>query len=265
MNKFFTIYITTNKINGKVYVGQHKVKSLFARDNYLGSGGRRYQNAIKKYGKENFSKEIITIAMTQSEADVLEKYYIKKYDSTNPEKGYNTLVGGQGSGRLNNPIPWNKGKHTGQHSSSCWEKGHTPWNKGKKLGPHTEEWKEKARGHTPWNKGKKGCQTAWNKGLILGPVTGEEYEKRYGNRVYDHEALSKAHKGQGKGRTPWNKGGKNPKASEYNKAHGVMPPSQKGKHWYTNGIKNVMALECPEGFVPGKTHLIDGQCSQEGV
>ena len=221
MNKFFTIYKITNKINGKVYIGQHKVKSLFARDNYLGSGGKRYQNAIKKYGKQNFSKEIITIAMTQSEADVLEKYYIKKYDSTNPEKGYNILVGGQGAGRRENQIPWNKGK--------------------------------------------KGVLVAWNKGLILGPVTGEEYEKRYGNRVYDHEKLSKAHKGQGKGHIPWNKGGKNPKVSEYNKVHGVMPPSQKGKHWYTNGIKNVMAFECPKGFIPGKTHHIDGQCSQEGV
>ena len=220
MNKFFTIYKTTNKINGKVYIGQHKVKFLFARDNYLGSG-RKLKLAIKKYGKENFSKEIITIAMTQSEADVFEEYYIKEYDSTNPEKGYNILKGGQGTGRLENQIPWNKGK--------------------------------------------KGVQTPWNKGLILGPVTEEEYEKRYGNRVYDHEKLSKAHKGQGKGRSPWNKGGKNPWVSEYNKAHGIMPPSQKGKHWYTNGIENVMAFECPEGFIPGKTLHIDGQCSQEGV
>ena len=208
MNKFFTIYKITNKINGKVYIGQHKVKSLFARDNYLGSGGKRYQNAIKKYGKQNFSKEIITIAMTQSEADVLEKYYIKKYDSTNPEKGYNILVGGQGSGRRENQIPWNKGK--------------------------------------------KGCQTAWNKGLILGPVTEEEYEKRYGNRVYDHEKLSKAHKGKGKGCTPWNKGKKHPKVSEYNRAHGVKPPSQKGKKWYNNGTISIMSNSCPEGFVPGR-------------
>lgn len=206
MNKFFTIYITTNKINGKVYVGQHKVKSLFARDNYLGSG-KKLKPAIKKYGKENFSKEIITIAMTQSEADALESYYIEKYDSTNPEKGYNILKGSQGTGRLNNPIPWNKGK--------------------------------------------KGCQTAWNKGLILGPVTGEEYEKRYGNRVYDHEKLSKAHKGQNMGNT-WNKGKKNPKASEYNRAHGIKPPSQKGKKWYNNGIISVMSDNCPEGFVPGR-------------
>ena len=207
MSKYFTIYKTTNKVNGKVYIGQHKVRSVFATDRYLGSGVK-LKPAIKKYGKENFSKEIITIAMSQLEADVLEKYYIEKYDSTNPEKGYNILIGGQGSDRLENQVPWNKGK--------------------------------------------KGCQTAWNKGLILGPVTGEEYEKRYGNRVYDHEKLSVAHKGQGKGNIPWNKGKKCPKASEYNKTHGIKPPSQKGKKWYNNGIISIMNNDCPEGFVPGR-------------
>lgn len=220
MSKFFTIYKTTNIINGKVYIGQHKVQSLFDKDTYIGSGSILIK-AIKKHGKENFSKEILTIAISQSEADVLEKYYIKKYDSTNPEKGYNILKGGQGTGRLEN--------------------------------------------QTPWNKGKKGCQTAWNKGLILGPVTGEEYEKRYGNRVYDHEKLSKAHKGQPV-RRGWHLSEETKKKmSEYRRAHGVMPPSQKGKHWYTNGVENVMAFECPEGFIPGKTHHIDRQCSQEGV
>ena len=264
MSKFFTIYKTTNIVNGKVYIGQHKVQSLFDKDTYIGSGSILIK-AIKKYGKENFSKEILTIAISQSEADVLEKYYIKKYDSTNTEKGYNILAGGQGSGRVENQVPWNKGKHTGQHASSCWEKGHTPWNKGKKLGPHTEEWKEKARGHTPWNKGKKGVQVAWNKGLILGPVTGEEYEKRYGNRVYDHEKLSKAHKGQPVRRGWHHSEESRKKMSEYRRANGIMPPSQKGKHWYTNSKENVMAFECPEGFVPGKTHHIDNKCSQEGV
>lgn len=205
MSKYFTIYKTTNTINGKVYIGQHKVTSIFARDNYLGSG-KKFKFAIKKYGKENFSKEIITIAMSQLEADVLEKYYIEKYDATNPEKGYNILAGGQGTGRMS---------------------------------------------QIPWNKGKKGCMTPWNKGLTLGPITGEEYERRYGNRVYDHEKLSKAHKGA----TPWNKGKKgikNPKASEYNKVHGIKPPSQKGKKWYNNGIISIMSNNCPEGFDPGR-------------
>ena len=29
--------------------------------------------------------------------------------------------------------------------------------------------------------------------------------------------------------------------------------SQKGRHWYTNGLINTMANECPKGFWPGRT------------
>lgn len=31
--------------------------------------------------------------------------------------------------------------------------------------------------------------------------------------------------------------------------------SPKGKHWYTNGVKDIMAFECPEGFVKGRTNI----------
>ena len=48
------IYKTTNLINGKIYVG----KSLYLPDGYLGSG-LRLSGAIKKYGKNNFRREIL--------------------------------------------------------------------------------------------------------------------------------------------------------------------------------------------------------------
>lgn len=93
MEKIY-IYKTTNKINGKIYIGQHKYESLLKDDGYLGSG-KKIKPAIKKYGKENFSKEIIDFATSSSEADALEKYYIEKYDATNPKIGYNLMLGGQ--------------------------------------------------------------------------------------------------------------------------------------------------------------------------
>ena len=48
------IYKTTNLINGKIYIGKYKGN----RKNYLGSGVI-LKKAIKKYGIENFTREII--------------------------------------------------------------------------------------------------------------------------------------------------------------------------------------------------------------
>ena len=30
------------------------------------------------------------------------------------------------------------------------------------------------------------------------------------------------------------------------------PTCIKGKHWYNNGVKSILAKTCPEGFVPGR-------------
>jgi len=48
------IYKTTNKINGKIYIG----KDTTSNPQYLGSG-KLIKRAILKYGVENFTKEIL--------------------------------------------------------------------------------------------------------------------------------------------------------------------------------------------------------------
>ena len=49
------VYIITNQLNGKQYVGDHSTNNL--EDGYLGSGVLLLR-AKKKYGKENFSREV---------------------------------------------------------------------------------------------------------------------------------------------------------------------------------------------------------------
>lgn len=92
------IYKITNNINNKVYIGQswnienrwkqHKKRS---QKSYL-------SNALKKYGIESFSFEvIITIKdtpFTQKYLDKFEEIYIRKYNSLNEEYGYNIREAG---------------------------------------------------------------------------------------------------------------------------------------------------------------------------
>lgn len=82
------IYKTTNLVNGKIYVGQ----DLYNRATYFGSGKILHQ-AIKKYGRANFKKEIIEHCTSREHMNEREIYWISKLDSFTPN-GYNISKGG---------------------------------------------------------------------------------------------------------------------------------------------------------------------------
>lgn len=92
----YKIYKYTNLINGKIYIGQ-TIGDLKYR---AGCNGYKYRkcpyfyNAIQKYGWDNFTVEILQDNLTRSQANELEVEYIKKFDSQNPEIGYNISDGG---------------------------------------------------------------------------------------------------------------------------------------------------------------------------
>lgn len=92
----FTIYRYVNKVNNKSYVGQTQT-TLENRAQSNGSNykeSRRFYEAIKKYSWSNFKPEILCTAETRQEADDLERFYIKKFNSSNPDYGYNIEHGG---------------------------------------------------------------------------------------------------------------------------------------------------------------------------
>lgn len=91
------IYKTTNILNGKFYVGQ----DLHNNPEYLGSG-LILNNAINKYGKENFKKETIEICNTKEDLNKKEKFWIKELKSQNREVGYNISDGGSGGDTFSN-------------------------------------------------------------------------------------------------------------------------------------------------------------------
>lgn len=85
------IYKTTNLINGKLYIGQDSKNN----PNYYG-GGHKIKLAIKKYGKENFRKDILEYCSTTEYMNLREKYWILYYNSINLTIGYNIDTGGNG-------------------------------------------------------------------------------------------------------------------------------------------------------------------------
>lgn len=99
------IYLITNTINGKQYVGQ-TTRTLEDRiswhHNSMVSGQSTYlYNAMRKYGWDNFRFEILATADTKAELDKLEKYYISKFDTY--KSGYNMTLGGD-SNPMDSPI-----------------------------------------------------------------------------------------------------------------------------------------------------------------
>lgn len=94
-NGVYYVYMHTNKINGKKYVGQTSQKP-----EKRWNDGKGYKNcsyfykAIKKYGWDGFYHEIIASNLTKDEADNFENLLIEKLDLLNPDKGYNLKDGG---------------------------------------------------------------------------------------------------------------------------------------------------------------------------
>lgn len=88
------IYKITNKINGKIYIGQSNNPNARWRDHIIGyskNGVSLIHRAIKKYGEENFTFEILGWFEDYNEK---EKYYIQYFRSLAPY-GYNIQEGGE--------------------------------------------------------------------------------------------------------------------------------------------------------------------------
>lgn len=92
------IYKITNTINGKSYIGQtiQNVKERFyqhcATKCSKAVSNMAIHRAIKKYGKSNFTVEVIE-EIDSTNLNDRERYWIKYYNSYN--NGYNSTKGGQ--------------------------------------------------------------------------------------------------------------------------------------------------------------------------
>jgi group I intron endonuclease len=93
------IYRITNTINGKVYIGR-TIQPLAHRWQQHVQDVRRYtfplHNAIRKYGTDGFTAEVVHHAKTREELRKMETFFIILHQSHKPENGYNMTLGGDG-------------------------------------------------------------------------------------------------------------------------------------------------------------------------
>ena len=94
MSTFYILYKTTNKVNGKFYIGVHKCNSIEVSDGYLGSGSL-LKKAISKHGKQNFVRETLYIFKTYNEAYLKEKEIVNDF-LIESDFCYNVKLGGKG-------------------------------------------------------------------------------------------------------------------------------------------------------------------------
>lgn len=194
----YTVYLRTNKVNGKQYVGQTndwKRREYNWYNTNWSYAGRLINNARNKYGADNFETTILKECETIDDANKWEMYYIKELNTKYPF-GYNLTDGGEGSigcvvsdetrrklSELtkgeNNPF---YGKH---HSEETIEKL-----KNRVISDETRrKLSEAAKGRQSPNKGKH--------------LTEETKKKLSESRLGKHfPKLSEVMKG----RTPWNTG-----------------------------------------------------------
>jgi group I intron endonuclease len=128
------IYVITNLVNGKYYVGQTTASNPLYRfrDHIRGSNANNLlSRAIAKYGQRAFIFEIVAEASDLSTLNTLERLWITLTGANRPGVGYNLSDGG---------LNYTRTEETRAKMSAAM------------------------KGHIPWNKGTKGLTVGWNKG-----------------------------------------------------------------------------------------------------
>lgn len=89
------IYLITNKINNKKYVGQttQSVKKRFIQHKSSKSSNSILHKSIRKYGKENFVISVLMECYSIDELNYFEQYFIEYYNTLS-KNGYNLKSGG---------------------------------------------------------------------------------------------------------------------------------------------------------------------------
>lgn len=234
-----------------IYIGVHKTNCI--DDGYFGSG-KILKRAIKKYGENNFRRDVIMEFeneedMYAAEMQIVDENFVARDDT------YNLKIGGNGGF---------------SHINSTDRQFYTE--KSKKT---VEEWSQEYRNYVNSRKSLKG-----EKNGMYGVHRFGESAPTYGKHMTEETKtkISDANKGkvvckdkdgnyfsvykdderiQRGELVNLNTGRKHSDETRSNKRewckkNGYRPPSPKGMLWWNDGTKQVRAKEQPEGFVRGR-------------
>ncbi len=174
------IYLITNLVNGKIYIGQaKKLLARWSNHKYMASrfGKRSRQpitRAIAKYGLSNFKFEHIASSLTQEDVNIAEVEIIAQYNSTNPSIGYNISPGGS-------VFPATKEMILRRSDSlrKYYKNGGRHPFKGKKLSEsHKRAISESSFGKKGTNKGKS-FSSDWREKISKSSTKGKESLRRF--------------------------------------------------------------------------------------
>lgn len=268
------VYKVTSLITNQFYFGMKSTPCEIGID-YFTSSNKEFKNDFKSH-PENYLCEKVFIGriddVVKVESELIKEnidnplilnkafnnghLYISKNNNIRDDV-YKKLS--ESTRKRAKERPWT---FPGRNNTECKEetrrkiseslKGNISYNKGKHI---TEEQKEKQstamKGRIPWNKGKTGIYPEdtlqkmgeANKGRV-------SLNKGKKASLETRQKLSESHKGQ----TPWNIGKhlSDDERKKLSDAHKGQKAHNLGKKCFNNGVYNVYAYECPEGFVPGQ-------------
>jgi len=95
MSGKYTVYMHEHRESGKKYIGITGLKPEHRWNNGKGYTSGYFRNAIDRHGWDAFRHEILYVNLTKEEACRLECELIAKYQSNNPDYGYNCSIGGE--------------------------------------------------------------------------------------------------------------------------------------------------------------------------
>lgn len=191
------------------------------KDEYFGSG-IAWTNVVKKYGKENIQRRILETYDTKEQADELEKFYIKQYKDKYGKNCLNIADGGQG-GNLGEEVNKRISKAVSGEGNGMY---------GKKLSKETlEKISAKLKGHPNYN----------NSNYRPTEEIKAKISKSHIGIKQTPESIAKI---------------KAARAKQTN----LKLDSARGKHWYTDGVNNIMCFEQdkPDNYYLGRTIIKKG-------